>query len=255
MKSELLDDVLIYFYKYNQDITRYIFTRRTDAVQNKLIIVQPGVTWSLPHIDGQVVSSVCVPSVTDAMGVYNQYYILDTDETVQLVQPDLVAPVRESERIESTARLLACRVLVVDDRRDVRHISQHFLEKAGAKVVTAEDGRFGIDAALAARESGQPFDLVVMDMQMPNLDGLQATAQLRSAGIQWPIIALTADAMKGDRQRCLDGGCDDYLSKPIDHDKLVGMAARYTQDITQQELQKRRDERAAERQRRLGKSS
>ncbi|MEO8270919.1 MAG: response regulator, partial [Aureliella sp.] len=171
---------------------------------------------------------------------------LDSDETVRLVQPDLVVPVREAEQVESAARTLACRVLVVDDRRDVRHISQHFLEKAGARVVTAEDGRQGIDAALAAREAGQPFDLVVMDMQMPNLDGLQATAQLRSAGILWPIIALTADAMKGDRQRCLDGGCDDYLSKPIDHEKLVGMAARYTQDITQQELLRRRDQRVAE---------
>ncbi|MEZ6078068.1 MAG: response regulator [Pirellulaceae bacterium] len=155
--------------------------------------------------------------------------------------------------MESTTRTLACRVLVVDDRRDVRHISQHFWRRR-AKVVTAEDGRFAIDVALAAHEAGQPFDLVVMYMQMPNLDGLQATAQLRSAGIQWPIIALTADAMKGDRQRCLDGGCDDYLSKPIDHDKLVGMAARYTQDITQQELQQQRDERAVERQRRLGKT-
>ncbi|MCC7335058.1 MAG: CHASE3 domain-containing protein [Pirellulaceae bacterium] len=179
---------------------------------------------------------------------------IETDNTVPLVQPDLIAPAREHEPMESATRPLACRVLVVDDRRDVRHISQHFLEKAGAKVVTAEDGRFAIDVALAAHAAGQPFDLVVMDMQMPNLDGLQATAQLRSEGIQWPIIALTADAMKGDRQRCLDGGCDDYLSKPIDHDKLVGMAARYTQDITQQELQKQRDERAAERQRRLGKT-
>ncbi|MEZ6152662.1 MAG: CHASE3 domain-containing protein [Pirellulaceae bacterium] len=179
---------------------------------------------------------------------------IGTDNSIPLVQPDLIASAREHEPMESTTRTLACRVLVVDDRRDVRHISQHFLEKAGAKVVTAEDGRFAIDVALAAHEAGQPFDLVVMDMQMPNLDGLQATAQLRSAGIQWPIIALTADAMKGDRQRCLDGGCDDYLSKPIDHDKLVGMAARYTQDITQQELQQQRDERAVERQRRLGKT-
>jgi len=124
---------------------------------------------------------------------------------------------------------LDCRVLVVDDRRDVRHISQHFLEKAGADVKTAEDGLQGFQQAIAARDAGTPFDLIVMDMQMPHMDGLQATAELRAAGIQWPIIALTADAMMGDRERCLQGGCDDYLSKPIDHAALVEMVAQYTQ--------------------------
>ncbi len=193
-------------------------------------------------------------SVTSKLGHGSTFTVtlpIDTDASVPMVQPDWVVPVREVEQTESSPRSLACRILIVDDRRDVRHISQHFLEKAGAKVIAAEDGEHGIDVALAAREAGQPFDLIMMDMQMPNLDGLQATAQLRSAGIQWPIVALTADAMKGDRQRCLDGGCDDYLSKPIDHDKLVGMAARYTQDITPQELQNRRDKRARDLQKRL----
>ena len=134
--------------------------------------------------------------------------------------------------------------MVVDDRRDVRHISQHFLEKAGASVSTAEDGQQGIDAALAGRDAGQPYDLIVMDMQMPNVDGLQATAHLRSAGIDWPIIALTADAMKGDRERYLNGGCDDYLSKPIDHAELVGMVARYTNEVSREELIAKRVQRA-----------
>ncbi len=138
---------------------------------------------------------------------------------------------------------LDCRILVVDDRRDVRHISQHFLEKAGAKVTTAEDGQQGIDASMAARDRGEPFDLVVMDMQMPNVDGMHAVAELRSAGIEWPIIALTADAMKGDRDKYLNTGCDDYLAKPIDQMKLVSMVAKYTQVVSVDELRRARLER------------
>ena len=164
---------------------------------------------------------------------------------IELVKPDLVIHSGEPEELLAETRKLDCRVLVVDDRRDVRHISQHFLEKAGAKVATAEDGQKGIDAAIAARDAGQPFDLIVMDMQMPNVDGLQAVAQLRSANIEWPIIALTADAMKGDRDRCLNGGCDDYLSKPIDHAKLVNMVAKYTQVVSYDQLIANRIERAA----------
>jgi signal transduction histidine kinase/FixJ family two-component response regulator len=162
----------------------------------------------------------------------------------QLVQPDLTIRIRDVAELNAKPPKLDCRVLVVDDRRDVRHISQHFLEKAGATVSTAEDGQQGIDTALAARDAGEPFDLVVMDMQMPNVDGLQAVAGLRSAGIEWPIIALTADAMKGDRDKCLNGGCDDYLSKPIDQAKLIGIAAKYTQSISLNELRRSRTERA-----------
>jgi PAS domain S-box-containing protein len=166
-------------------------------------------------------------------------------EDIELVTPSLVVRDTEPEAPLAEAPSLSCRVLVVDDRRDVRHISQHFLEKAGARVSTAEDGQQGIAAALEARDSGAPFDLIVMDMQMPNVDGLQATSELRSAGIDWPIIALTADAMKGDRDRCLNGGCDDYLAKPIDQGQLVSMVGKYTQRISRETLTKNRRERTA----------
>src|SRR6056297_491329 len=72
------------------------------------------------------------------------------------------------------------RILVVDDRRDVRHVNQHFLEKAGAEGRAAEDGQLGIDAALKARGVGQPFALVVTDVPMPKFDGRQAFAAPRS---------------------------------------------------------------------------
>ena len=154
---------------------------------------------------------------------------------------------RKTEGAEGGAKVhrLNCRVLVVDDRREVRHISQHFLEKAGATVITAEDGQQGIDMALIARDAGDPFDVILMDMQMPHVDGLKAIAELRAADLVTPIIALTADAMKGDRERCLQGGCDDYLSKPIDHAQMVEMVWRYSEVVSADALQAQRQEQAA----------
>ncbi|MEZ6087732.1 MAG: ATP-binding protein [Pirellulaceae bacterium] len=165
-------------------------------------------------------------------------------DNVKLIDAEAAYERHEEQAEPTPPRALSCRVLVVDDRRDVRHISQHFLEKAGATVATAEDGRQCIDIVLAARDSGDPFDLILMDMQMPNMDGLHATAELRSAGIQRPIIALTADAMKGDRDKCLSGGCDDYLSKPIDHAALIEMVGKYTQDLSLESLKQQRARRA-----------
>ncbi|QDU36856.1 Sensory/regulatory protein RpfC [Maioricimonas rarisocia] len=138
---------------------------------------------------------------------------------------------------------LHCRVLLVDDRRDVRHVAQHFLEEAGASVMTAEDGGQGIDAVLQSETDGQPFDLIVMDMQMPNVDGYTAVSELRARGCELPMIALTADAMRGDRERCLDVGCDDYLSKPIEPARLVGLIRKLTAETSLEELREARQRR------------
>ncbi len=181
--------------------------------------------------------------VDSTLGVGSTFYVrlpLGSVSGIQLVVPEMITLAVEGVSQTRKERHLTCRVLVVDDRRDVRHISQHFLENAGARVSTAEDGLQGINIALSARDNNEPFDVIVMDMQMPNVDGLQATAQLRSAGIEAPIIALTADAMKGDRERFINGGCDDYLSKPIDHVALVDLVGRYSQEITLDELRQTR---------------
>lgn len=113
-------------------------------------------------------------------------------------------------------------VLVVDDGEANRRLIELVLTRAGAIVSCAENGQEAIDMI----DSGH-FQLILMDMQMPVLDGMTATRQLRSAGCRLPIVALTGNAMKGDREKCIQAGCDDFLSKPVNLDSLLECCQTY----------------------------
>ncbi len=116
---------------------------------------------------------------------------------------------------------LAGRILLAEDSPDNQVLISSFLRKLGAEVEIAADGLQAVKRTMIARSTDFPFDLILMDMQMPELDGYEATRRLRALACTTPIIALTANAMGGDQQRCLDAGCSDYATKPIDRRRLV----------------------------------
>lgn len=140
----------------------------------------------------------------------------------RLVQPTIEKKVGQVKENRAYPKIDA-RILLADDRRDVWRVGRYFLEKCGAEVTVAEDGRQAVDAAMKANEEDRPFALILMDMQMPVMNGRDAVRELRKRGFDQPIVALTADAMEGDRESCLDAGCTDYFTKPIDGMKLVSL--------------------------------
>jgi signal transduction histidine kinase/AmiR/NasT family two-component response regulator len=122
-----------------------------------------------------------------------------------------------------SASTAVVRVLLAEDNRDTQRVMSLRLAAAGFHVTPAANGQVAVDLALAAHAAGRPFDAILMDMQMPILDGYEATRTLRNAGYRHPIIAVTAHAMAEDRDECLRFGCDDYLAKPIDWPRLTDL--------------------------------
>ncbi|REK08223.1 MAG: response regulator [Planctomycetota bacterium] len=122
---------------------------------------------------------------------------------------------------------LSCRVLLAEDGPDNQRLISYLLEKAGAEVTVVDNGQSTIERALEAQAAGRPFAVILVDIQMPQVDGYEATARLRAAGYTLPIVALTAHAGSGDRERCLAAGCDDYATKPIRRTALLDVVARH----------------------------
>jgi two-component system sensor histidine kinase/response regulator len=126
----------------------------------------------------------------------------------------------DSSKSGSLVTLSDASVLLVEDGESNRELISLVLQESGAKVTCVENGQQGLETASRDR-----FDLILMDMQMPVMDGYTATERLRERGCKLPIIALTAHAMRGDREKCLQAGCSGYLSKPIDIDELLRTVA------------------------------
>jgi signal transduction histidine kinase/ActR/RegA family two-component response regulator len=136
---------------------------------------------------------------------------------------------------ESVRMRFSGRVLLAEDGVDNQRVIERFLTRAGLDVEIAENGQVACQIAFAARYGGRPFDLVLMDIDMPVVDGYQAAETLRRAGFTVPIIALTAHALTGDRERSLGAGCNDYATKPISRDGLMTLIARYLEPVKPEE--------------------
>ncbi|MGD8567000.1 MAG: ATP-binding protein [Gammaproteobacteria bacterium] len=157
------------------------------------------------------------------------------DNNVELVN-DVVEtelPAREPQQVQSVVpQTLSGNVLLAEDSVDNQQLISMYVRKTGASITVAENGKIAVNHAMS-----EDFDLILMDMQMPVMGGLEATQWLRQIGHRTPIVALTANAMKQDRDRCLAAGADGYLTKPVDLGSFYRVLQKYLKDNNNKPLQ------------------
>jgi signal transduction histidine kinase/DNA-binding response OmpR family regulator len=169
---------------------------------------------SVPGVGTSVTVTVAVGPVLHESLVHN---LTEASTNYHVVEPAM----------DCCESLTGARILLAEDGLDNREILTAYLRGAGAVVETVEDGRQAVKQVLAAVAAGETYTIVVMDMQMPVLDGYGATSELRRRGYRGAIVALTANAMAEDRARCLLAGCDDYLTKPVNRRALTTAVAQH----------------------------
>ncbi|MGD9636259.1 MAG: ATP-binding protein [Pirellulales bacterium] len=159
-------------------------------------------------------------SVTSVVGQGSTFTAtIDPGDLYNVRMADMPAPPIAAEvpqEPSQRASLAGLKILVVDDMETNRRLVSLFLSRAGAQVTTAENGAIGLEAV-----SRGEFNVVLMDMQMPVMDGYTATTLLREQGFKRPIVALTAHAMRGDREKCELSGCSHFVAKPVNMDELI----------------------------------
>jgi CheY-like chemotaxis protein len=162
-------------------------------------------------------------------------FILSVDpgplENVSLVQSAAKLSQRTEKRpLNTPQRIVSGNVLLAEDDEDIQELLSRFLKASGISVEVAPNGRVAYEKAMQSAATGKPYDLILMDIRMPEMDGYETTRKLRQEGWQGPIIAQTAHALTGDREKCLEAGCDDYVTKPVSTHELLDMIARHLEE-------------------------
>ncbi len=209
MTPEQLEKIFDPFTQADNSVTRRFGGTGLGLSISQRIVKALGGELSARSIQGQG----SVFSFDVAIGVADNARHITSDEFLKTAWS-------ESSTKNVQYKLPECKILVVDDGAANCRLIRLFLGRAGCQVEQAENGQIAVDMCQA-----DAFDLILMDMQMPVLDGYQATRKLRELQFTQPIIALTANAMQGDEQKCLDAGCTGFLSKPVDMDKLIAAVA------------------------------
>lgn len=158
---------------------------------------------------------------------------IDDLERCELSDADGIVAESGADKIEAAQqRTYPLRLLVAEDTPAIQFVIRRIVGVVVEELVIVDNGRDAIDAVLSAEMSGEPFDLVVMDIQMPQVNGIEATRQLRRDGFDRPIVALTAGTMDEEKQECMAAGCSHFLSKPIDVESLHQLLATLARERT-----------------------
>lgn len=176
------------------------------AITRKLCELMGGQLSVTSKVNEGSLFTILVPAgiekLDDNTAVWNKYQVIDE--------------LNELSQNEKGMNMCNGKILVAEDNPSNQKLITILLRKIGLEVTIAEDGQKAVEKCDA-----ETFDIILMDMQMPNMNGYEATHQLRSQGVTTPIIAVTANAMMGDEEKCLEAGCNGYISKPIDRNKLT----------------------------------
>jgi PAS domain S-box-containing protein len=151
---------------------------------------------------------------------------------VPLLPSPQAAPAKRGEPApDKPGPRLVGRLLLVEDDSDIQHFVCLLIHELHLEVQTAADGPAALEMAARSTAEQRPFDLILMDIQLPGMSGYEVTRALRRRGWRGPIMALTAHAMAGDRKKCLEAGCDDYLAKPVASMELKEVLAGYLEHL------------------------
>lgn len=179
------------------------------------------------HLVDMLGGEISVESEVDQGSKFSFTFATGSINHAEWITPDpadLHVEVQETEPEELPQ--ISGRILLADDRREVRFLVREFIQAQGGQVETVENGEQALTAFEKAEQNGGAFDAILLDVQMPVMDGMETATELRNEGYQGPLIAVTANVMQQDRESCLNAGCDAVVGKPIERAELVTTLAK-----------------------------